>query len=360
MKEMGMCTNRREWRYDALRIVMSFLVVVLHVAAYHVDVNGGMSPFLYNAMGRLAVPAFFMVTGAILILRTEPARSTLRRMVRRVLVPLVLAVVGYAALRQVVQGESFFTILRMSASVPPYYHLSFMYQMAMLYCLLPLLQAAWRGMSHRCRIALPFALFLLMELRVAGWYILLPAEMYYLVYALMGAALDELMRDKCQGLCRPAWWKTLLLGGVAIACLVVTGLRVRQASLEVGALVERGWEYSMPLVAVAAVAGFMAFRLMPEHVPDRLRRCLATVNAWTLGIYLWHPALILIMVGTWNIGGHIVSFPWRAGKPAVSIPVAALAIWLLSAAAAALCGHISRVMSRLTFVGKEGKHDARA
>ena len=116
----------------------------------------------------------------------------------------------------------------------------------------------------------------------------------------------------------------------------------------------------MPLVAVAAVAGFMAFRLMPEHVPDRLRRCLATVNAWTLGIYLWHPALILIMVGTWNIGGHIVSFPWRAGKPAVSIPVAALAIWLLSAAAAALCGQISRVMSRLTFMGKEGKHDARA
>lgn len=360
MKRKEIRIDGREWRYDALRIVMSFLVVLLHVASYHVDVNGGMSPFLYNTMGRLAVPVFFMVTGAISIPRVETGRSTLRRMVRRVLVPLALAAVGYAALRWVAQGESFFMIIWQSACAAPYYHLPFMYELAMLYCLLPLLQAAWRGMSHRCRIVLPFAILLLMELRVAGAFIPLARNDYFLVYALTGAALDELMKDNRQGLFKPAWWKTLLLAGVAIACLVATGLRVRSASMAAGMLVERGWEYVMPLIAVAAIACYIAFWTMPDPIPLRLRRSLAAVNSTTLGIYLWHPALILIMVSTWHIGGHVLSFPWKAGRPAVIIPVEAVAIWLLSGAAAALCGSIGKGFGRLARLWKEENHGARA
>lgn len=360
MKRKEVRIDGREWRYDALRIVMSFLVVLLHVAAYHIDINGSISPFLYNAMGRLAVPVFFMVTGAISIPRVETGRSTLRRMVRRVLVPLALAAVGYAALRKVAQGESFFMIIWQSACAAPYYHLPFMYQLAMVYCLLPLLQAAWRGMSYRCRIVLPLALLLLMELSVAGAYIPLAQNAYFLIYALVGAALDELMKGNRQGVFKPAWWKTLLLGGVAIACLVATGLRVRSASMAAGMLAERGWEYMMPLIAVAAIACYLAFWTMPDLIPPELRRGLATVNGTTLGIYLWHPALILIMVSTWHIGGHVLSFPWKAGRPAVIILMEAVAIWLLSGAAAALCGSIGSGIGRLICLRKEKNDGARA
>lgn len=360
MKRKEVRIDEREWRYDALRIVMSFLVVLVHDSAYYVDVYGDKLPFVYSAMGRLAVPVFFMVTGAISIPRVETGRSTLRRMVRRVLVPLALTAVGYAALRQVAQGESFFTIIRMSVGVPPYYHLPFMYQLALLYCLLPLLQAAWRGMTHRCRTVLSFVLLLLMELGVMGAYVPMAWEAYFLVYALVGAALDELMKDNRQGLFKPAWWKTLLLGGVAVICLGITGVQVRRVSWAAGALVESGWEYMKPLVATAGIACYTAFRLMPDPIPAWLRHVLTTVNAWTLGIYLWHPALIMIMVNSCEIGGCVFSFPWKGGKPDVIIPMEAVAIWLLSGAAAALCSSIGSGIGWLICLRKEKNDGARA
>ncbi|MEA5015947.1 MAG: hypothetical protein VB099_15445 [Candidatus Limiplasma sp.] len=56
----------RNWKFDILRIGMSIMVVLLHAAAYGCyDTYAAKTPVLYNSLGRIAVPVFYMVTGAI-------------------------------------------------------------------------------------------------------------------------------------------------------------------------------------------------------------------------------------------------------------------------------------------------------
>lgn len=65
--------NVRKPNYDLLRIIMAFLVVVIHVNAYFLNVEES-SPSLVviaenfiNVITRVAVPSFFMLSGALVL-----------------------------------------------------------------------------------------------------------------------------------------------------------------------------------------------------------------------------------------------------------------------------------------------------
>lgn len=67
-----MCGAKRVVKYDALRVVASFSIVLLHVSACYwnvVDVQGKdfMVMTVYNSFTRFAVPVFFMLSGLFLV-----------------------------------------------------------------------------------------------------------------------------------------------------------------------------------------------------------------------------------------------------------------------------------------------------
>ncbi len=82
--------RERVIKYDVLRVVASFAIVLLHVSASYwsvVDVNGRefVTMTIYNSLTRFAVPVFFMLSGLFLVSPEKENTGLLRRILKLIL-----------------------------------------------------------------------------------------------------------------------------------------------------------------------------------------------------------------------------------------------------------------------------------
>ena len=143
--------KREEWA-DALRSVAAFWVVLIHVAAVPATHMADISlswwrwAAAYDASARAAVPIFVMVSGALLLTRTElDTASFLRRRALKLAPPMLFWSLAYDAWKAVSQQADFSISGALShvlngLNAPAYPHLWFMWLIAGLYLLAPLLQ----------------------------------------------------------------------------------------------------------------------------------------------------------------------------------------------------------------------------
>lgn len=316
----------RDWRFDALRVCMSYLVVLLHVAAYGCMTMTSHVPFVYDAVGRVAVPVFYMAAGAMALGRTEPLGKTWRRGLRRIVLPLAAASVAYALYRWASMGENPLGVMASVVTAPAYYHLPFMYTMVELYLILPLLMAAWPRLKLKEKLLLAMVVLCLDMPQVRQALGVRFLGSYVIGYAMLGGAL----RDAVQVFppLKPAWWKACVLALGYLLASARTMQLVWGDSWELGYLDESAWVYQAPLVALAAVLIYLAVLLIPvQRLPKKAARVLACCNALTLGIYIVHPALIDTLVyGRLGFGAT-----WNSRWPWVWIPVMSLGVWAVSA-----------------------------
>lgn len=130
---------------DLLRVYAAFVVVMLHVAAqgFYVIQPYWKTAVVYNAVGRVAVPLFFMISGAVMLPREESLRETGRRIFRRILCPYVAWSVIYSLYSgSLSDGGIVWSNIFLQA---PFFHLPFMFQLLMLYLALPLLRGFWNN-----------------------------------------------------------------------------------------------------------------------------------------------------------------------------------------------------------------------
>lgn len=89
--------NVRKPNYDLFRIIMAFLVVVIHVNAYFLNVEESLPSLIViaenfiNVITRVAVPGFFMLSGA-LVLDGSSIKDTDRfykRAIYKIFIPFV-------------------------------------------------------------------------------------------------------------------------------------------------------------------------------------------------------------------------------------------------------------------------------
>lgn len=136
---------------DILRVYSSFAVVVLHVAAqgFYCIQPYWKTALMYNAMGRVAVPLFFMISGAVMIPRNESLAELGKRIFRRILCPYIIWGTIYTLYSR--QFSNMLSLMRGIFISPPFFHLPFMFQLLMLYLALPLLRGFWNnpGTSDR-------------------------------------------------------------------------------------------------------------------------------------------------------------------------------------------------------------------
>ena len=74
-------------KYDILRIVSSFAIVLLHVSASYwnvVDVHGTEFQVMtiYNSLTRFAVPVFFMLSGLFLVSPQKENSAVIKRVLK--------------------------------------------------------------------------------------------------------------------------------------------------------------------------------------------------------------------------------------------------------------------------------------
>lgn len=133
------------WLHNA-RIAAVFVVVILHVSALIVTGNStGTYNWwvgnIYDSLARWCVPVFVMISGALLLdqEKKEDIDIFYIKRISKILIPLIFWSVFFLVAAKFLRGEELtvFNILNKIQLGKPYYHMWFLYMIAVLYLFVP-------------------------------------------------------------------------------------------------------------------------------------------------------------------------------------------------------------------------------
>lgn len=340
---------RQPW-IDGLRLVTCLAVVMLHVAGTLL----GRSPVqqapawwagsVWMALSAWCVPVFVMVSGAVNLGRagTGDAAAFYRRrrpfFLRLAFWTVFYWAVTYWTLHAWTTGE--FTVADAAYGLYrgiPYYHLWFLYMLAGLYMITPMLGPYLADRVRRLRlraiagiIVLAFVVTLLRDVffpQVVHSVVtlFLPFTAYYL---LGYERVRRPLRDEGVG-------GPLCLFGVAAAGLCVAGHGPAVAGIPTG------WLYGAfsPFVAAMAVSVFVLARRLGAAVDRSLHGArgafTGSLAALAFAIYVLHPLTLLAM--------DRAGFPWMTMPPLAGVPLIACVAFLLTGIVSLVLIHLPGV-----------------
>lgn len=146
-------SKKQNW-IDEIRVFASFCVILLHAASPYANNFGKEEWFVavvYDGLAQSCVPLFLMITGHLLLNHEGSRQVVLKKRIARILTPLLFWTMFFMAWRFLYRENfnfSFYAIYTLAIS-PIYYHLWFLYALAGLYLLLPLLQLIFRNAEKK-------------------------------------------------------------------------------------------------------------------------------------------------------------------------------------------------------------------
>lgn len=304
----------RELWFDALKVVSSFMIVLIHSSGHIYEASFAKDPQLWikalwiNAIPRFAVPCFLMVTGALLLGKTYDFGKKLAQKISRILVPLIVWSVVYIAARKLLwnNGES---LVREVMKIPFVHQdgaLWYAYQLIWIYLGLPFWQILYRNLDNRMRwcfvifaLGIPGILTMAGELSLLGVPEYLPfssinAMICYIGLLFLGKLWYEQIYHNQT--------KTLLAQGV---CLIAVGFGLMilssiYVSSRKGASVHIFFsEVRIPPVVYGSGI-FLLFGSMKDIIPKLPRiiiEAIVSLSSVSLGVYLSHSLAIWIWPG---------------------------------------------------------------
>lgn len=138
-----MTTRGRIGYLDRLRILATFAVILLHVAAQRWDTvpvtSASWDVFqFYDAISRWSVPVFVMISGALMLSKDRPLKTLFRKNILRLVIAFLFWSAIYAAMQCVRDGSTIIHFF--SRLIRGEYHLWFLYMIVGLYLLVPFLR----------------------------------------------------------------------------------------------------------------------------------------------------------------------------------------------------------------------------
>lgn len=320
---------QRNPAYDLLRVAAIFFVVWLHVSAAAVvpdaalERPGWLAANLLASFSRWCVPAFVLISGALLLgrpLHRDPL-AFYRARFRRILLPLLFWSAFYILwifLNQ--RNIDFAPLLQPLLQGRVYYHLWFVYMIAGLYLAAPLITWLLEKLKPARQpglIALILAVGMLeivLRRSLGGSEMLFPfLWLPYSGYFILGYWLAQ-HQARFSG--------SLYAAAFVLGCLTT-------ASLAAG-LVNRGgqwdlvYEYFSPTVALSAAAAFRWCQCLKPAALEKFAARLAALAELSFGVYLIHPIFLDLFL---KFGLRVDSAPLLL-IPLVSAAVFALALGL--------------------------------
>jgi surface polysaccharide O-acyltransferase-like enzyme len=288
---------------NRLRIGAIYAVVTAHVA---MGLMMPMQPFTADwwlgcwlfFTAHAAIPIFVMISGALLLgnERQESAAQFYKRRFYRVGIPMVVWTAFYLGVRQFIDGEhlTLGSTIRLILQGDAYYHLWFLYMIAGLYLVTPVLRTFVRYASPKERLFVIVAILLLANAYFQADVILwsnrrsiLTMFIPFIAYYLCGYEIRRVDPKKV-----PA--ALLYLCVIASALYLAAFSEVffrRQGGVGVRYLFDF---FSLP-VAFLSIGVFWAAYLHDASAgpPTGLRRtALEWVASTTLGVYVLHPLVL--------------------------------------------------------------------
>ena len=320
---------------DLVRVVAVFQVVLVHlsyVIFFKEEVTSAnwRAANFYDSFSRMGVPLFFMVSGYLLLGKSEPAVVFFRKRFFKVGIPTLFWSIAYLlwSVDAYTNGTMKPVNVALSIGKAIYtgnveIHLWFLYILIGIYLVVPILRVYFSVTSRRnvaYFVALWFLATPLFEVaqRLTGLQsaLVIPVVSGYVGYFVMGYLLAEVKVGK-RGILLSAF------GGVA--AIVVTYLGTEVLSRNSAPIDAYFYSYFSPPTVLASICGFFLLKNLGQNL-GRAGTLIRTVSGATFGIYLIH-IFTAELLRKGFLGFSL--FSWQAAS-VYMIPLTALGVYALS------------------------------
>ena len=306
---------------DLIRVVAIYLVVVIHVSGQLTNVWGEIptdqwiAADIYGGIARIAVPLFFMISGYLLLPRSESLGVFYAKRMPKILIPLIVWSLIYLGWYcgnhpNTCTPSLVWDLLLVQGT---YYHLWFLYSLISIYLILPVLRLMIRPDTDKRILWYLIVLWLIFQpvLTIANKFwnfsikISAPLATGFVCYFVLGYLLGEITLTRARIILSAIIW--VIATSVTI---IGTYLFTRSSGQFDGFF----YDFVSLNVILASSAAFLLLRWISERKPftsPNIHAILRTMATSTFGIYLIHIIVIEVLSG-WIPFLHINSFMGNA------------------------------------------------
>jgi surface polysaccharide O-acyltransferase-like enzyme len=292
---------------EQMRVVSTVAVVLLHVASdgMYATLNAASDTWwaalIYDAMVRFSVPLFVMISGALLLSRTESFHTFIQQRFNRIFRPFIFWWVVYFTLNclhlikeQGLSGISTEFIID-QIILGSSYHLWYIYMIFGVYLLMPLLAPQiQKGTTYQLLLWIVGWFFFIILLtflpamETNSWAILPLKLAGYLGYAVLGYFLFHRIKHIQANI-------QIRIGKIlAFAAFIAITLLTHYESSKIGEFSSIYFNYLTPLVALQATGIFLWLNNIRIYWGE-LSRLSGTLAQESYGIYLSHVLIIWLL-----------------------------------------------------------------
>ncbi|MCW8890351.1 MAG: acyltransferase family protein [Sedimenticola sp.] len=322
---------------DIIRVIATFSVVWLHSAApllykyNELSITNWWVGNIYDSTVRMCVPLFFMLSGYLLLSKSDSLDSFFRRRISKVVFPLIVWSVLYILWTHYYEGSasvSFYSFYSL-ALTPAYYHLWFLYAIVGLYLFLPILRVLIQNSNKELQyyfvvlwfVAVSFIPFL-EKLTEINSRIDLQMISGYVGYLVIGHLLGSIIITR----------KALLISAATfVVSIIITSVGTYILTLRnEGVFVDYLYSYLSPNIILMSMAFFILVKYYSETLHfiqnDFFRKIISLLSSASLGIYLIHT-MILYVLRKGDLGFSLSAFTFDA---VMAVPATAITAFILS------------------------------
>jgi surface polysaccharide O-acyltransferase-like enzyme len=308
---------------DLVRVIGALLVVMIHVNSHtlrdwgEIPLSWWMVKNIYNATARIAVPLFFMVSGYLLLQKSDEILFFFRRRGSKILIPFIVWSIIYLIYLDKAPSFRVGVVKILQDDVTA--HLWFLYPLIGIYIVVPFL---WGLTTPEKRIFLYFfvgmwfiaqPVYTLVD-RYLNITIAIPLSFFegYVGYFVLGYLLGTMKIDR----------RLLTIGGILwVAADLFTILITYFLTAANDNFSGIFYTYLQPNIILASAGAYMLLmwvgKLGVFQIP-RLQKILLTISKASFGIYLIHPLIFKIIRSLFNQIEDWIAHPvW--GTPLVTI-----------------------------------------
>jgi surface polysaccharide O-acyltransferase-like enzyme len=333
---------------DLVRVAAIFLVILGHVSGELTfkwgEISNGqwMIANIYGSFARISVPLFFMVSGYLLLPRSESLRSFYTKRMTKVLIPFVvwslIYLLWYCAGHTCTPNLVWDLLLVQGT----YYHLWFLYSLVSIYLILPVLRLMFRPDTDKKILWYLMGLWLVFQpgLAIANRFwdfkINIGVQLTgFVCFFILGYLLGEMILSK-PGI--------ILSVVIAMLGISVTIAGTYLLTLSSGQFDSFFYDLVSMNVILASGAAFILVRKISEakiFTSPRIHSVSRSLASSSFGIYLIHVLVIEVL----SAGIPFLHLNAFMGNPLWSIPLVSTVIFILSVL-------IVRVIQRIPIVNQ--------
>ncbi len=331
-------TSRKEiitW-VDFIRVVAIFLVVVIHVSGQLTNVWGKIPNIqwiiadIYGGVARVSVPLFFMISGYLLLPRSESLSVFYTKRMPKLLIPLMVWSLIYLGWfcgnhPNTCTPSLAWNLLLVQGT---YYHLWFLYSLLSIYLILPVLRLMFRPDTDKKILWYLIALWLIFQpvLTMANKFwdfsikISPPLATGFVCFFLLGYLLGEITLSHARIILSAVIW---------VISTLITIIGTYLFTRNLGQFDGFFYDFVSLNVILASGAVFILLRWMSETKPFTSPKVHAIIRALAtgaFGIYLVHVIVIEVLSG-WIPFLHVNSF---MGNAIWSVPLVSTVVFIVS------------------------------